>query len=456
MGKILVVDDNPSILKYVEDILEGSDREITSCGDGISARDAFRASNFDLVISDLAMPGIDGFELITEIRAMDPDVPIIIITGVGGVDEAVMAIKKGASDFVIKPFQHQEFRVKVEKNLEYYNLKKEVERLKRECGDRDGQAIVVGSSQIMKRLVSNIRQVARSNASIVIYGESGTGKELIAKSIHRESDRRDRPFLPIDCSALTETIIESELFGHVKGAFTGADRAKKGLLEEADGGTVFLDEIGNLNWQTQSKLLRFLQEREVKPVGSSKVTKVNVRIISATNANLRKEIETGKFREDLFYRLSGIELNVPPLRDRLEDLPYLAEHFIRKYARDLGKETAFIDGEAIEILMKRAWNGNVRELEHLIEHAIVVETHERVTAATILRILPERAENVAGNGSPSIDAPRTDLGEVVASFEKGHILKVIDLAGNNRARAARMLGISRSVLYEKLKKHGIE
>jgi DNA-binding NtrC family response regulator len=456
MGNILIVDDNPSVLKYVEDVLGGTGHAITACAEGLSARDAFRAGSFDLVISDLAMPGLDGFELITEIRAMDPDVPVMIITGVGGVDEAVMAIKKGASDFVIKPFQPQEFRVKVEKNLEYFGLKKEVERLRRDREERDGAGVVVGTSPLMKRLVANIRQVARSNASIVIYGESGTGKELIAKTIHRESDRHMRPFIPIDCSALTETIIESELFGHVKGAFTGADRARRGLLEEADGGTIFLDEIGNLNWQTQSKLLRFLQEREVKPVGSSKVMKVNVRVISATNANLRREIETGKFREDLYYRLSGIELTVPALRERLEDLPYLAEHFIRKYARDLGKKTGFIDGEAIEILKKRAWNGNVRELEHLIEHAIVVEMQDRISASTISRILPERAESANGNGAASPGTSDMDLVEAVSAFEKNHIQRVIELAGNNRARAARMLGISRSVFYEKLKKHGIE
>ncbi|RPI89385.1 MAG: sigma-54-dependent Fis family transcriptional regulator, partial [Spirochaetales bacterium] len=382
MGNILIVDDNPSILKYIEDILESSGHTIVKCADGMSAIDAVHSDSFDLVVSDLAMPGMDGFELVSEIRVLYPDIPIVIITGVGGVDEAVTAIKKGASDFVIKPFQPQEFRVKVEQNLEHYRLKKEIERLKRDRSARGGVAIV-GEGSAMKKLRATMKQVAKSNAPVILFGESGTGKELVARAIHEESERREKLFLPVDCSALSETIIESELFGHVRGAFTGADRTKKGLFEEANGGTVFLDEIGNLTWQTQSKLLRFLQEREIKPVGSSKVMKINVRIISATNVNLRKEIENGTFREDLFYRLSGIELVVPPLRDRVDDIPHLVEHFIRKYSRELGKKIDFIEDEALEILKRRRWNGNVRELEHLIEYALVLESRSRIEASTI-------------------------------------------------------------------------
>ncbi len=450
MGNILIVDDNPAILKYIEDILESSGHTIVKCADGMSAIDAVHSDSFDLVVSDLAMPGMDGFELVSEIRVLYPEIPIVIITGVGGVDEAVTAIKKGASDFVIKPFQPQEFKVKVEQNLEHYRLRKEIERLKRERSAAGGVSIV-GEGPAMKKLRATMKQVAKSNAPVIIFGESGTGKELVARAIHEESERREKPFLPVDCSALSETIIESELFGHVRGAFTGADRTKKGLFEEANGGTVFLDEIGNLTWQTQSKLLRFLQEREIKPVGSSKVMKINVRIISATNVNLRKEIENGTFREDLFYRLSGIELVVPPLRDRVDDIPHLAEHFIHKYSRDLGKKINFIEDEALDILKRRTWNGNVRELEHLIEYALVLESRDRIEAGTILHILPEGRE---GAGVSASFEP--DLTRAVAFFEKGHIERVIDLARNNKAKAARLLGISRSVLYEKMKKYHIE
>ncbi len=451
MGNILIVDDNPSILDYIEDILDGTGHTVVKCSNGVSAMEMFFSETFDLVISDLAMPGMDGFELVSEIRVLYPDMPVIIVTGVGGVDEAVKAIKKGASDFVIKPFQPLEFRVKVEKSLEYYRLRKEVEKLKRER-EKHGDPIIIGESPAMKKLGATINQVARSNASILLFGESGTGKELIAKVIHEESERKDKTFLPIDCSTLTETIIESELFGHVRGAFTGADRTKKGLLEGANGGTIFLDEIGNLAWQTQSKLLRFLQEREIKPVGSSHVMKINVRIISATNVNLRNEIAAGAFREDLFYRLSGIEINVPPLRDRIDDIPYLVDHFIRKYSKDLGKKINFIENEALGILKERSWNGNIRELEHLIEYALVVESGNCISANTILHILPETGarSDAAANGF------QPDLAEAVNRFEKDHIVKVIHLARNNKAQAARLLGISRSVLYEKMKKHAIE
>ncbi len=451
MSNILIVDDNLTIHRYIEDVLDGAGHHFAACESGESALGLFDSDSFDLVISDLAMPGMDGYELIRRIRLFDEDVPIIMITGVGGIDDAVRAIKAGASDFVIKPFQPQEFRVKVEKNLEHSRLKKEIDRLKRERDERGRSTVLVGESQAMKRLAATIEQLAPSNASIILYGESGTGKELIAKTIHEKSPRADMLFLPIDCSTLTESIIESELFGHVKGAFTGADRTKKGLLEEANGGTIFLDEIGNLSLQVQSKLLRFLQEREIKPVGSSKVMKVNVRVISATNANLRKEIASGGFREDLFYRLSGIEIHVPPLRERLEDIPHLAGHFIRKYSRDTGKKIDFIDDDAVELLRQRAWSGNVRELEHLIEYAMVIEKGGSISATTISHILPESKD-----GADQDKAFQVNLSEAVNGFEKNHLIRVIRMAGGNKAKASRMLGISRSVLYEKLKKHGIE
>ncbi|HNR87748.1 MAG TPA: sigma-54 dependent transcriptional regulator [Spirochaetota bacterium] len=449
MGHILIVDDNPPILDYIADILTKSGHTTVACADGGEALAVFMRQEFDLVISDLFLPVLDGFELLAKIRTHDAEMPVIIITGQGGVDDAVKAIKNGASDFISKPFQPLEFRLKVERNLEHAALKKELARIKEQGAVLSGGVSMVGESPVMKKLITRVKRVSRANATVLILGESGTGKELLARAVHEESERNSKPFVPIDCSTLTETIIESELFGHVRGAFTGADRAKKGLLEEANGGTVFLDEIGNLSPTIQAKLLRFLQEREVKPVGSSRSVRVDVRIICATNVNLKEEMRRGAFREDLYYRLAGIELVIPPLRERLEDLPFLIGHFIRKYAGDLNKKVNFIEEQALEILRNREWKGNIRELEHLIEYALIVENSDRITTGTILHILPEKSEGVAAEDFDP------DLEATMARLEAAHIRSVISMAGNNRSKAAKLLGISRSVLYEKLRRHGI-
>jgi len=284
----------------------------------------------------------------------------------------------------------------------------------------------------------------------MILGESGTGKELIARAIHEESQRKNSQFIPVDCSTLTETIIESELFGHIKGAFTGADKNKKGLFEEAHGGTIFLDEIGNLKPHIQSKLLRFLQEREIKPVGSSKIVKVDVRIISATNIDVDEEISQGNFREDLYYRLSAIELHVPPLRERRDDIPVLTEYFKNMYLHDAGKHISGISNDALELLTKREWKGNVRELQHVIEHALIIEEKDKISRNTLVQILPEYKNGISGELSP------LNLSKAIEDFEKKHIAHVLSLAHNNKSKAAKMLGISRSVLYEKLKKYGMQ
>jgi len=315
--------------------------------------------------------------------------------------------------------------------------------------ERTGIDRIVGNNKTIISLKNKIKQIAGSKATVMILGESGTGKELIARAIHEESQRKHNQFIPVDCSTLTETIIESELFGHIKGAFTGADKNKKGLFEEANGGTIFLDEIGNLKPQIQSKLLRFLQEREIKPVGSSKIVKVDVRIISATNINVDEEIAQGNFREDLYYRLSAIELHIPPLRERRDDIPVLAEHFILMYTHDLQKTIIGIRDDALELLSNREWKGNVRELQNVIEHAMIVEDDTILSKDTFMQILPEYKEGISQELSP------LNLFKALEDFEKKHILYVLSLAHNNKSKAAKMLGISRSVLYEKLKKYGI-
>ena len=449
MSHILIVDDSPAILEYIEDMLTVSGHSVKTGSNGAEGLEQLRKESFDLIVSDMAMPVIDGFQLIEKIRSFDLETPIIMITGVGGVSEAVKAIKNGASDFITKPLNPDEFMIKVEKNLETVRLKRELAFLKSSKKSSRGINLLIGESSPMEFLKQQILQVAPTNASIMVLGESGTGKELIARAIHNESDRSEKAFIPVDCSTLTETIIESELFGHLKGAFTGADRTRKGMFEEAHMGTIFLDEIGNLSLQVQSKLLRFLQEREIKPVGSSKPMKIDVRIISATNADIRDAIERGNFREDLYYRLSGIEMKVPPLREKLEDIPFLVEHFIDVFSRDLNKSISSMDGDALDLLMHREWKGNVRELEHMIEHAVILEAKPLIGADTIMHVLPESREALSDNSSP------LQLSTAISGFEKKHILKVLKIANNNRAEASRMLGISRSVLYDKMRKYGI-
>lgn len=454
MNQILLADDNPAVIEYIRDIVRGTPYEVHSYLNGSDAAEAFLHNEYDLVITDISMPGLNGFEFLERIRSTNTVIPVIMITGVGGIDEAVNAIKRGATDFVTKPFNPDEFRIKIEKSLQFYSLVRENERLRRNTGK--GVSAIVGHSLPMKSMIQRISQVARSNAAIMVLGESGTGKELVARAVHAESARADRPFMAVDCSTLSETIIESELFGHTKGSFTGADRSRKGIFEEADGGTVFLDEIGNLTLQTQSKLLRFLQEREIKPVGQSRSIKVDVRIVSATNANLRESIDNRLFREDLYYRLSGIEIKVPPLRERKDDIPFLAGHFVRKYATtEMSART--IDEDALELLAKHEWKGNVRELEHLIEYALIIERTHSITADTVLRIIAPDSNASAISSSIEIqEEEMSPLDDAVARFETKYIMKALKATNNNRVKAAKLLDISRSVLYEKMHRYGIE
>lgn len=452
MSLILIVDDNETILEYIRKILTPSGHTIISHSSSKGALKAFFAEEVDLVVCDMMMPEFDGFYLIKEMRSANPDVPIIMITGVGGVQDAVKAIQSGANDFIAKPFDAEEFLLKVEKNLEFYHMRREINYLRNNMGLLPEPDIVFGRSERARKLIVRIQKVAPTNASVLIRGESGTGKELTARYIHAMSPRRAAKFIAIDCSTLTETIIESELFGYVKGAFTGADRSRRGLLEEASGGTVFLDEIGNLTPSVQSKLLRFIQEREIKPVGSNQVLRVDVRIISATNADLKGSIADGDFRDDLYYRLAGIELTLPALRERAEDIPVLAEYFIRKYHTDTGRRVSGINPRAMTMLERAQWPGNIREMEHLIEYAMIIEPSASISPDTLRSLMP--AESAARDAAD--DSFEPGLREAVADFEKKHILRVLAAAQGNRARAARMLGVSRSILYERLTRYGLE
>lgn len=453
MPEILILDDNPSILDYIKGILKDKNLTLFTFESAIKAVDSLYEREYDLIVTDLFMPEIDGFKFISEVRQINEDVPIIMITGMGGVEEAVEAIKNGANDFLIKPFPNEEFIVKIEKHLEFYSMKKELRFLKNSIYKNDNSNLLVGESSSIKKLYQQVRQIAGSNASVLITGESGTGKELLARMIHLKSNRKEKNFIPVDCSTLSEEIIESELFGYRKGAFTGADKNRRGILEEANGGTVFFDEIGNMTSRTQSKLLRFLQEKEIKPVGSNNIIKVDVRILSATNADLRSEVINGRFREDLFYRISGIEMNIPPLRERPYDIPILIKHFIKKYSLQNSKNIEFIENDALKILKDRNWSGNVRELENIIEHAVIVENKKNISKNTILEILPKK--NSKYLLPEENESSEINLSKAVAEFEKNHIIKILDKNNNNKVKTAKMLGVSRSVLYDKIDKYGI-
>lgn len=450
---ILILDDNKSMLDLIESVLKSDKWRLKTFNSANEAVKSLYSVEYDLIVTDLFMPEMDGFEFITEVRSINNDVPIIMITGMGGVDEAVKAIKKGADDFLIKPFSNEEFIIKIQKNIEYYSLKKELKFIKKSLHSEDPDALLVGKGPALKKIYRKIDQIASTNASVLITGESGTGKELLARMVHLKSKRAQKRFIPVDCSTLSEDIIESELFGYKKGAFTGADNNKKGILEEADGGTVFFDEIGNMTQRTQSKLLRFLQEKEIKPVGSNNIIKVDVRIVSATNANLRRNVEDGLFREDLFYRISAVELNIPPLRERMDDLPILIKHFIKKYCSEYNKKIDFITESALNILTAKEWKGNVRELENFIEHAVIIETERNISDNTVSSILPDRLFNSSNMDNESGDIVL--LNEAVADFEKKHIVKILNQCANNRMKTSKMLGISRSVLYEKISKYEI-
>ncbi len=450
--RVLVVDDEPDILTVISGIFEDAfpDVEVATATDGTSALEQVKDGNVNLVVSDLLLPGMDGEALLQAIREENPLIPVVIMSAHGTIDKAVALLKAGARDFITKPFRNDDFVHRISLALETLRLKQELATVREELwAERSGGRILY-ASEAMKRLMSRLPMLAKSAASVLITGESGTGKELLAREIHLLGPRRERPFVAINCGAFPETLLESEMFGYRKGAFTGANRDHSGVIREADKGTLFLDEIAETSLAIQVKLLRFLQEGEFRPLGSSRVVSVDTRIIAATNKDLFKEMEEGRFREDLFYRLNVIPLHVPPLRERREDILLLANAFLKRFSREAGRELTLSPLSA-QKLTGYPWPGNVRELENKMRQVSIL--------ATTNPVLPEEID-LGNHHAHAVDepAPRTFREAKQAAIDRFERSYLIDLMIRHRGRpspAAAEAGIDRKNLWRLLKKHGL-
>lgn len=443
---ILVVDDDPVACRLLQEVLAKEDYQVEAAESGREALEKAGAALFAVVLCDVRMPDQSGLEVLRALKRLSPETIVIMMTAFGSIETAIEAIKEGAYDYISKPFKLDEVKLTVKRALDHQRLLRENLRFRQELKERYQLENIVGRSTRMLEVYKLVARVASSSSTVLIQGESGTGKELIARAIHYNSPRADKPFVVVDCGALAETLLESELFGHVKGAFTGAIANKKGLLEEADGGTCFLDEIGDIGPSVQAKLLRFLQEREIKRVGGTEGIKLDVRVIAATHQDLEALVKEGRFREDLFYRLSVVSLLLPPLRERKEDIPLLAEHFLSKYASQSRREISHISPEAMALLCEHDWPGNVRELEHVIERAVAL------TANPVLlpEDLPPKLRREAGTEVPE-GRPLT-----LKELERQHIQRVLRVAGGNKKLAADLLGIHRRTLYRLAKRYRID
>ncbi|MBI5529270.1 MAG: sigma-54-dependent Fis family transcriptional regulator [Deltaproteobacteria bacterium] len=451
--RILLADDEVNILKVLSAMLRREGYDVHAAQDGVEALKAFGQKVFDAVITDLKMPGMDGMTLLREIAKKDPDVPVIIITAHGTVDTAVEALKTGAFDYITKPFEQDDLKAVIAKALKTRELRTADQRV--EPAER-GRVPIIGTSAAIREVHSLIARVAGSDSTVLITGESGTGKELVAAALHAGSPRAARPFIKINCAAIPRELMESELFGHERGAFTGAVASKPGRFELADGGTLFLDEIGDLPLEMQAKLLRVLQEAAFERVGGLKTIKVDVRLIAASNRDLQKDIEAGKFRDDLYYRVNVVPIEIPALRERRDDIPLLTEHFVDKYNRRHHKMVQLVTAEAMNYLVNYPWPGNVRELENLIERLILLGGPDTIAADD----LPE--EIVSRQVPPPIPKMEIRTGsmkdivkQATAELERDLITRALDETGGNVTRAAQKLGISRKSVQIKMKELGL-
>lgn len=459
MDTILVVDDEPNYLIVLSELLKEEGFEVLTAQSGEEGFKIVEENDLDLVLTDMRMPGMDGLELLKAIKNFDRDLPVIMITAFGEVDKAVVAMKAGAYNYLAKPFNNEELLVNIRKAIEHYSLLRENLRLRGEAKERYGFASIIGKNARMQEIYQLIEKVAPTPASVLITGESGTGKELVARAIHINSPREKSPFISVNCAALPETLLESELFGHERGAFTGATSLRKGRFELADSGTLFLDEIGDIPLPLQAKLLRVLQERSFERVGGGKPIQVDVRIITATNRDLKDEVDEGRFREDLYYRLNVLHIHLPPLRERADDIPMLTEHFMSKFAKLLNKPKLKISGEALRYLTGLPWEGNVRELENTIERAAILCTGDVIQSEDVHPDVVSRQE--AANWSPDGDFEKflpsdLPLPEVLSGVEERLVKRALEDADYVQARAAEALGITKSLLQYKMKKYGFQ
>ncbi|HEY4490994.1 MAG TPA: sigma-54 dependent transcriptional regulator [Acidobacteriota bacterium] len=437
---ILFVDDDAEMRRLIHEFFHAEGYHITEAVNGREALEELSNSDFDVVITDLRMQEMDGLQLLKEIHLQDPRLPVILITAFGTIETAVEAVKEGATNFIPKPFKMQTLKTIVDKAIELKRITDENQMLKGELLERYSFHNIIGKSKPMQQLYELIRQVAASHSNLLIEGESGTGKELVARALHFNSARSGRAFVAINCSALPETLLESELFGYAKGAFTDAKTSKQGLFEVADGGTLFLDEISSMPVGLQAKILRVLQDGEIRPLGHTQSRKVDVRLIAATNKDLEKAIDDGTFREDLFYRLNVIRIVLPPLRDRREDIPLLAQHFLKHYTKLNNKSIVGFDSAAMSYLMNATWRGNVRELENAIERAVVLCKTDTIMTSDLIPM-----SRGSRRGKFEFGGSLLPLREM----EKIYIDRVLESVGGNKEKAAQILGISSRTLYRR-------
>ncbi len=447
-AKILIIDDDEAVLDSCTQVLQKAGYSVKGARDGEEGLKLFISESFQAVLLDLKLPGSDGLEVLGRIKAENPVTPVIIMTGYATVESAVEAMKEGAFDYIAKPFNPKELRVNIRKALNNRKMLMENLYLRKELEAKSEFDLVVGKSKAMKEVLDMVKRVSPSESTVLITGESGTGKEMLAREVHKYSFRHDGPFVVVDCGALVETLFESELFGHTKGSFTGAFETKHGRFEVAHGGTIFLDEISNISLNIQAKLLRVIQEKEVTRVGSTKSIKIDVRIIAATHENLAEAVEAGKFREDLFYRLSVVPIHLPPLRERKEDIPLLVDHFLRKYNKRSKKDIKGIDQKAIKPLEEYHWPGNIRELENTIERAVVLVRNDQIGLEDLI---------YHGIGSRlSFLEPVGGKYKSLDGVEKEYIKAVFYSQHGNKSQTAKLLGIDRKTLLSKLKRYDIQ
>lgn len=448
--KILLVDDEVELLSVLKRGLSRQGYTVHTTSSGEEAWHAFSETVYDLIISDLAMDEMDGLDLLKKIKAVDANLPFIIMTGAGSINTAIEAIKFGAYHYITKPFDTQELGNLSKRAIEYGQLHRKIESdTEEECAENG--TLIIGNNPVIQQMVNTLRKVADSEASILIQGETGTGKSLFAEYTHKMSNRSEKPFFTIDCGTLSEHLLESELFGHVTGAFTGAVRAKRGLLEEAQGGTIFLDEIGELPPTTQVKLLRAIQEKEIKPVGGNTPVNIDVRFLAATSRDLEKEVENGQFRKDLYYRLAVIPLRIPPLRERREDITTFVDLLVRKFSKAYHKSIKGLSPAAMQIILESPWKGNVRELENVLERAVLLTDGETIDQETLGTQL-----NGGVSGSKNGTGQVSSLKKAVERAEITVIKQALQITEGNRSKAAQLLDIGRRTLYDKLTSYNLE
>ncbi len=452
-GRILVVDDEAEMRETCRKILARKGHAVYATSDGTAALETLRAEPFDLIIADLRMPGMDGIALLREVKKISPEVGFIVITAYGTIDTAVEAVREGAFDYLPKPFSMAQLEVAVERSLSYRRLLDENRELQRRLRGAMQFEEIIASSPKMSAVLDVVRKVAPTDANVLVRGETGTGKELIAQAIHAGSQRNEAPFVPIDCASLPENLLESELFGHEKGAFTGALASKRGLLESAVHGTLFLDEIGDLSPNIQAKLLRVLQERQFRRVGGRELLQVDIRVLAATNRNLEDMVRQGTFREDLFYRLNVVTIDLPPLRERREDIALLANHFLAQFCTKGGKTVQGLSSAALLILESYHWPGNVRELRNTIQRAVSLTDCNQVSPLDLPEYL---VEAVRGSSAPVGGAFRQEKGKVIRDFERVYLSRLLAEAGGNVSEAARRAGMKRSALHRLLARLGLQ